>query len=43
MEAIAFAAREGQYEAEIRACLSSPLEQVRAAAKWALSKYFGGI
>lgn len=43
MEAIAFAAREGQCEAEIRACLSSPFEQVRAAAKWALSKYFGGI
>lgn len=43
MEAIAFAARERQCEAEIRACLSSPFEQVRAAAKWALSKYFGGI
>ena len=43
MEAIAFAAREGQCEAEIRACLSSPFEQVRMAAKWALSKYFGGI
>lgn len=43
MEAIAFAAREGQCEAEIRACLSSPFEQVRAAAKWALNKYFGGI
>ena len=43
MEAIAFAAREGQCEAEIRACLSSPFEQVRAAAKWVLSKYFGGI
>lgn len=43
MEAIAFAAREEQCEAEIRACLSSPFEQVRAAAKWALSKYFGGI
>lgn len=43
MEAIAFAAREGQCEAEIRACLSSPFEQVRTAAKWALSKYFGGI
>lgn len=43
MEAIAFAAREGQCEAEIRACLSSPFERVRTAAKWALSKYFGGI
>ena len=43
MEAIAFAAREGQCGAEIRACLSSPFEQVRMAAKWALSKYFGGI
>ena len=43
MEAIAFAAREGQCEAEIRARLSSPFEQVRTAAEWALSKYFGGI
>lgn len=43
MEAIAFAAREGQCEAEIRACLSSPFEQVRAATKWALNKYFGEI
>lgn len=43
MEAIAFAAREGQCEAEIRACLSSPFEQVRTAAEWALGKYFGGI
>ena len=42
-EAIAFAAREGQCGAEIRACLNSPFERVRDAAKWALDRYFGGI
>ena len=32
---------EGQYD--LLPFLSSPFEQVRAAAKWALNKYFGGI
>lgn len=40
MEAIAFAARDGMYEGEIRACLNSPFEQVRQAAGWAISEYF---
>ena len=43
MEAIAFAAREGLYENEIRACLSSPIDPVREAAEWAVNQYFGGI
>ena len=39
-EAIVFAAREGLYEAEIRAALNSPFEAVRDAAQWALSNCF---
>lgn len=41
MEAIAFAAREGRCAQQISACLNSPFEQVRRAAKWALAHYFG--
>ncbi len=38
-EAIVFAAREGLYEAEIRAALDSPFEAVRDAACWALNSF----
>ncbi|MEN6470033.1 MAG: 4Fe-4S double cluster binding domain-containing protein [Clostridiaceae bacterium] len=39
-EAIVFAARQGLYEDEIRAALSSPFEAVRDAAAWALDNNF---
>ena len=39
-EAIVFAARQGLYEAEIRAALNSPFDAVREAAQWAISAYF---
>lgn len=40
VEAIALAAKERLFEADIRAALSSPFEAVREAARWALEKYF---
>ncbi len=39
VEAIAFAARDGLYQEEIRAALSSPHPAVRDAAEWALERY----
>ncbi|HWQ58572.1 MAG TPA: 4Fe-4S double cluster binding domain-containing protein [Clostridia bacterium] len=40
VEAIALAARERMYEAEIRAALASPHPAVRETARWALEKNF---
>ncbi|MEG1811453.1 MAG: 4Fe-4S double cluster binding domain-containing protein [Clostridia bacterium] len=39
-EAIAFAARDGRFESEIRAAHSSPFEAVRRASEWAVINYF---
>lgn len=39
-EAIAMAGRRGEYREDIEKALNSPFEAVKAAAEWALNKYF---